>query len=107
MFAYLIALQIAVAPPAPALVPLLEPSGRVAKILKTGDGRTEATAFKVKNVGEEYAVLRTFGLEPGVQSLVIENDHRAFDTLSAKNPKTGEKVELWFDISSFYGKEFF
>ena len=106
MFALLIALQVAVAPPAPALVPIVEPSGRVAKVLKSGDGLTKATAFKVKNIGEEYQILRTFGLEPGVEGLVTEPDGKAYDVLTAKNMKTGETVELWFDISSFFGKGF-
>ena len=106
MFALLLALQVAVAQPAPALVPIVEPSGRVAKIFKTGDGRTKATAYKVKNVGEEYQILRAYGLEPGVQGLVTDNDGKAYDVLTAKNPKTGETLDLWFDISSFFGKGF-
>ena len=105
MLALLAALQIVVAQPAPALVPIQEPRGRVAKILKTGDGLTAATAFKVKNIGEEYQILRTFGLVPDVQSLMAENG-RSYDMLTAKNPKTGETVKLWFDISSFFGKAF-
>jgi len=106
MFALLFALQVAVAQPPPALVPIVEPSGRVAKIFKTGDGRTKATAYKVKSVGEEYQILRTFGLVPGIQGLITDNDGKAYDMLTAKNPKTGETVELWFDISSFFGKGF-
>ena len=106
MIALLIALQVAVAQPAPALVPLEKPSGRVAKILQSGDGRTKTTAFKVKSVQEEYQILRVYGLEPGIQALDVEPDGRAFDSLTAKNPRTGVEVELWFDISSFFGKEF-
>ena len=106
MFALFIALQVAIATPAPALVPVTEPSQRIAKILSTGDGRTQATAYKVKYVAEEYAVLRTFGLELEIQSLVIGKDHRAFDVLTGKDPKTGAKIDLWFDITSFFGKEF-
>ena len=32
--------------------------------IRTGDGRTPATAFTVISIGEEYAVLRAFGLQP-------------------------------------------
>lgn len=106
MLALLIALQVAAAQPAPALVPVMEPSGRIAKVLAKGDGRSERTAYKVKSIEEEYEILRVFGLHPGVQSLIVGEKGKAFDMLQAKNPKTGETVELWFDISSFYGAGF-
>ena len=107
MFSLLIALQVATVQPMPAFSPVVQPSGRIAKIIHKRDGRTKASAFKVKNVGEEYEILRTFGLKPDVQSLVIDDDRRAFDMLTAIDPNTGAKVELWFDISSFYGKDIF
>ena len=106
MFALLIALQVASAQPAPALIPVIEPSGRIAKILRKSDGRSQATAFRVRSIREEYEVLRTFGLEPVLQSLIVGDDKKPYDKLEAKNPRTGEKVELWFDISSFYGAGF-
>lgn len=106
MLALLIALQVASAQLAPALVPVTEPSGRIAKVLEKGDGRSEKTAFRVKSVRDEYEILRTFGLEPGVQSLIIGTNKKPYDRIEAKNPKTGETVELWFDISSFFGSGF-
>jgi hypothetical protein len=106
MFALMIALQVAAAQPAQPLVPIIEPSGRIAKILGKNDGRTQRTAYRVKSVREEYEILHVFGLEPGVQSLVIGDNGKAFDLHEAKNLRTGETVELWFDISSFYGAGF-
>jgi hypothetical protein len=106
MLTLIIALQVATAQPAQPLVAVIEPSGRIAKVLAKGDGRSEKTAYRVKSIDEEYGILRVFGLEPGVQSLIINDDGKPFDMLEAKNPKTGETVQLWFDISSFYGAGF-
>lgn len=103
MFAFLIALQVAAAQPAPALAPVVQPSGRIAKILKKGDGRSQATAFRVMRVREEYDILHVLGLEPSSQALIVGTRGKPFDLIRAKNPQTGEVIELWFDISSFYG----
>ena len=100
MFAILIALQVAVANPTSALIPLSKPNDRIAAILKDGDGKTESTAYKVKSVDEEYEILRLFGLRPGMQSLIIGKDQKPYDRLDATNPRSGEQVTLWFDISS-------
>lgn len=80
-------------------------SGRVAKILKSGDGKTKETAYQVKDVGEEYQVIRALGFQPQGQALVVEGK-KAWDLMTVVDPKTGEKIEIWFDISSFFGKEF-
>jgi hypothetical protein len=106
MFAFLIAVQVAAAVPVTPLVPVSEPSGRIAKVLAKDDGRTQKTAYRVKNVDEEYEILRVFGLQPGVQSLVGGDNGKMYDMLEAKNPKTGETVQLWFDITSFFGAGF-
>lgn len=97
---------------APVTAPVVAPaqdqasSGRVAKILKSGDGKTQDTAYHVKNVGEEYQVIRALGLRPAQQALIINDKGTAFDLMTVVDPKSGEKVEIWFDISSFFGKEF-
>lgn len=106
MLAALIALQMVAAQPAPALMPVVQPSSRIAKILRKGDGRSQETAFRVKSVREEYEILRTFGLEPVIQSLIVGTNRKPYDRIQAKNPTTGETIELWFDISSFYGAGF-
>jgi hypothetical protein len=80
-------------------------SGRVERILKSGDGKTAETAYQVKSVAEEYQVIRALGLAPQEQALILKDD-KAYDLMTVVDPKTGNKVELWFDISSFFGKGF-
>ncbi len=80
------------------------PSARVAEILKSGDGKSEATAYKVKSVHDEYEVLGALGLRPGGQSLIVHGK-KAFDLLSVTDPKTQQKVDIYFDINSFYWNE--
>jgi hypothetical protein len=106
MLGLLFALQVAVAQPAPSLIPVIQPSGRIDKVLKKGDGRSQQTAYKVKSVREEYEILRVFGLKPGSQSLVTGSDKKPYDIIEVTDPNTGQKLELWFDISSFFGAGF-
>jgi hypothetical protein len=94
------------AQPQVSLVPVIQPTGRTAKILSKGDGLTRDTAFRVRSVSEEYAILRTFGLEAGKQSLVVGKNGKAYDVLTATDPRSGATVELWFDVSSFFGQGF-
>lgn len=79
-------------------------AARIEAILKTGDGKSQDTAYKVRNVGEEYALIRALGLRPGEQALLVKDD-KAWDLMTVIDPKTGKKVEIYFDISSFFGKE--
>jgi hypothetical protein len=84
----------------------VETSGRIAKVMKTGDGKSAETAYKVKSIGEEYQVVAALGYpRPEMQSLVFAKD-KPYDVLTTTDPKTGEKVQIWFDISSFFGKGF-
>lgn len=66
-------------------------------ILSSGDGRGFSTAFKVISVDEEYAVLNIKGLQMTKQSLV-KHEESEFDILVAKNLKSGEESELYFNI---------
>ena len=79
-------------------------SPRLAAILASGDGRTRETAFKVDSIREEYEVMGHFGLRLESQSLVVHD--KPYDLLQTVKVSTGETVELWFDISSFFGKGF-
>jgi hypothetical protein len=81
------------------------PSKHVQQLLQQTDGATAERAFKVNGVREEYEIVRALGLKPGMQSLL--SDHgRMYDLLTVTDPKTGQQRKLWFDINSFFGKEF-
>jgi hypothetical protein len=77
--------------------------GLIKSILNSGDGKSQETAFTVISTGEEYVILRVFGLMPGSQSLLNANGHH-YDRLDAVNPKTNEKVTLYFNIDRPYGE---
>jgi hypothetical protein len=76
--------------------------GLIQSILRSGDGKSEATAFTVIATDEEYVILRVYALMPGSQSLMGSNGHH-YDKLEAINPKTGEKQTLYFNIDRPYG----
>jgi hypothetical protein len=77
---------------------------RIAKVVAKGDGKTQETAYKVRSVAEEYLILDYLGLAPQAQALVAGK--KTFDRIEAKDPRTGTTHTIWFDISSFYGREF-
>jgi hypothetical protein len=76
--------------------------GLIKSILDSGDGKSQETAFTVISTEEEYVVLRVYGLMPGTQSLLSGKGHY-YDRLDATNPKTNEKVTLYFNIDRPYG----
>ena len=88
--------------PAPQATPTPAPTPTPAEPLK---GSTRETAYKVKSIGEEYAIMRKLGLRVEMQALIFDGDH-PYDVLTGTDPNTGEKREVWFDIKSFFGKEF-
>ncbi len=69
-------------------------------------GSTKETAYKVNSIAEEYAIMRKLGLRVGMQALIMGEDGHPYDMLSGTDPNTGEKRDVWFDIKSFFGKEF-
>lgn len=71
--------------------------GLLDSITKSADGKTFETAFQVIEVHEEYVLLRFMGLMPSKQSTSEKNGH-SFDVLEAVNPRTNEKVTLYFNI---------
>lgn len=85
--------------PAPAPTPMPTPTPA------PFPGSTRETAYKVKNIGEEYAIMRKLGIKVDMQSLVMGEGGHPYDVLSGTEVKTGEKREIWFDIKSFFGKE--
>ena len=71
--------------------------GLLDSITHSGDGKTEKTAFQVIQVHEEYVLLKFMGLMPSKQSL-SEKDGHSYDIMEAVNPKSNEKVTLYFNI---------
>lgn len=69
------------------------------------DGLTAATAWNATSVNEEYFALMPMGRQAEGQSLVNSKDG-VFDVMHTTDRKSGAKGDIWFDISSFYGKEF-
>jgi hypothetical protein len=76
--------------------------GLIKSILNSGDGKSQETAFVVISTAEEYVILRVLGLTPGSQSLQSANGHH-YDRLDAVDPKTKQKVTLYFNIDRPYG----
>jgi len=72
------------------------------------DGRTAATAWNAVSVPEEYFALMLMGYSTEGQALVSGETAGGgpFDRMQVADRKSGEKGEIWFDIGSFYGKEF-
>ena len=71
--------------------------GLLDSITHSGDSKTFQTAYEVIAVHEEYVILRFMGLMPSKQSTAEKNGH-SYDVLEAVDPKTNEKVTLYFNI---------
>ena len=77
-------------------------SALIRSILATGDGKTKETAFEVIGTHEEHIIMSVLGLPPfGRQSLIAGKPH-SYDLLEVENPKTGEKVTVYFNIDPFF-----
>jgi Domain of unknown function (DUF4919) len=70
-------------------------------LLKSGDGKSEETAFAVISTREEYVILQVKGLKPLKQSIVTEK-HHAYDTMEVEDQK-GVKQTLYFNIDKPMG----
>ena len=66
-------------------------------------GESDQSAIEVQSVEEEYEIVRKAGFEPVRQALAPKGS-RAFDVLTVRDPVSGEQREIWFDITSFYGR---
>jgi hypothetical protein len=76
--------------------------GLIQAILQTGDGKSPETAWEVIATQEEYVILHVMELRPGSQSLLHASDH-SYDKLEAIDPKTQQKVTLYFNIDKPMG----
>ncbi|HSS75752.1 MAG TPA: DUF4919 domain-containing protein [Thermoanaerobaculia bacterium] len=79
--------------------------GILDSILRSGDGKTSETAYKVIFVSEEYALLRSLGLETQQQDLVDREDGHSFDVLTVSNPKSKAVFKVWFGIDPITAAE--
>lgn len=82
----------------PAASPVI--SKHVEKILSRADGTSQATAYKVSSVSDEYDIIKALGLEMKSQALVVGK--KPYDLITAIDRVTGTERQVWFDISSFY-----
>ncbi len=72
-------------------------------ICQSGDGKSPNTALKVINTEEEYFFIDVSDLALRGQRLIYHNGNY-FDVLEALDPESDIKIEVYFDISLFYGK---
>ncbi|MFZ0959901.1 MAG: DUF4919 domain-containing protein [Terriglobia bacterium] len=76
--------------------------GLIQAIFQSGDGKSRETAWEVLSTHEEYIILQVLGLRPGSQSLIQDGKH-SYDELEAVDPKTEQKVTLYFNIDTPMG----
>lgn len=70
-------------------------SGKIAKILAKGDGKSRETAYKVRDVAQEYAILEALTLKPVSQSLMV--DKKAYDVITVQDA-AGRQFDIWFEV---------
>ncbi len=71
--------------------------GLIDSILQSGDGKSEASAFVVIQVAEEYSMLRLLGLRPSSQALIHAQGH-SYDRFETKSNDTGQQVVVFFNV---------
>jgi len=72
--------------------------GVIRSIAASGDGRAPATAYVVVSTPEEYALVRTLGVEVLSQSLIRADDGHAYDVLTVRDRDTGQESQLYFNV---------
>ena len=79
--------------------------GLLRTIVATGNRATPQTAYHVLGTSEEYVVLDTLHLRPGVQALVPLDGH-TYDRLTCTHMPDGQPATVWFNIDvSFAGEK--
>ncbi|MCD4786377.1 MAG: DUF4919 domain-containing protein [Candidatus Eremiobacteraeota bacterium] len=73
-------------------------NGIVASILKSGSGKTPASAYKVISIKEEYAVLGSLSLSVLKQKLIRKNGND-YDKMSVRSKKTGKTFDVYFNVN--------
>jgi hypothetical protein len=70
-------------------------------LMRSGDGKTAQSAYRVLTIKEEYFVMNELGYGVSGQALMSENN-KPYDVLFGRDKK-GKSVSIYFDISSFFG----
>jgi len=70
-------------------------------LLKSGDGLTPKTAYRVHSIREEYQVMGALGYKVASQSLVFDKEYGTFDVLSGKND-AGKSGSFYFNITDVW-----
>jgi hypothetical protein len=73
------------------------------KSIRTGDGKTPATAFTVICVGEEYSLIGIMGLRRTQQALINRDGH-SYDVLNVVD-HDGKEQSLYFQIDRVVAAE--
>jgi hypothetical protein len=77
-------------------------SGLIHSIMATGDGKSKESAFEVIVTQEEHVILTVLGLPPfGKQALMPGKPH-SYDVIEVDDPKSGQKISVYFNIDAFY-----
>jgi hypothetical protein len=72
--------------------------GLLQSILKSGDGKSPATAYVVIGTDEEYVVLGASGIRRTAQALIGEKDQK-FDRVDGIDLESKERVTRYFNIT--------
>jgi len=73
-------------------------------VMKSGDGKSEDTAFVVVTQNEEGFALAMLGRHETMQSLVTGKNH-SYDLLDAKDDTTGDVISVYFQIDAIFAGE--
>jgi hypothetical protein len=68
-------------------------------VIISGDGESPETAFHVVTLHEEGVILAIAGLHGTAQAL-LSTDHGPVDKISVVDPKTGQKSDIFFNVSA-------
>jgi len=72
-------------------------AGLLDAIIRSGDGRSFATAYVVLDIAEEYLVLRLRGLRAAMQALLHHEDHW-YDMIKIEPPTPDGDDRVYFNI---------
>lgn len=76
--------------------------GLAGSILKSGDGHTPKTAYRVVTLDEEYTLLTILKLESNGQALIQEDGH-SYDRFDVSADDTKEQGTIFFEIDPILG----